>query len=305
MVVEASCTFIVPVRDGSALLSGCLASLSCQTREDWRAIVIDDGSVLDDSLDIVETHGDPRIEVVRHSGSLGPGAARNTGIRRAASEFIAPVDCDDRLTPVFLERLLPVLQNDPAADLVFPDFEVFGEASGQLRHRAGSAEELLIEQWLPGPGCLYRRRLWERVGGYCEAEELRGGDEDWDFYLTASSSGFVARHVPELLYRYRVHPGSLSATLTRYRRSDTAEFLYRRHQRQYDAIAARGRFLAKGCLDAAEASRVRGEVRRALALALKSWLHSPRSMKPAATVWLTLSGSRKGRFPNGVTGAQD
>jgi glycosyltransferase involved in cell wall biosynthesis len=242
--------------------------------------------------------GDGRVRSVRHEQNRGLAAARNTGIRLARGPLVLPLDSDDRLNPRYLERLAGVLQAEPQMDVVFPDFLLFGDGEGIGHYAVGAPSDLLVRQWLPGPGCLYRRTLWERVGGYCEDAVLRAGNEDWEFWVAALEAGFRASHVPEPLYEYRLTPGSMSNRL-QYTNHLTRERIYARHRALYDRTAhARQRFLGEGYRASAQASWARSERRRALRLGLRSLRIEPtrsglaivlRALTPG---WLLRAGRR-------------
>jgi glycosyltransferase involved in cell wall biosynthesis len=268
------CTVVIPCFERGDQLAESLSSLVGQTFVDWEAVVVDDGSSSFGLDQVVERLGDERIRYVRHLANRGPAAARNTGIRSGTSPLIFPLDSDDRLEPTCLERLTGVLLKDPAADCVYPDFALFGAETGIWAYDVRDVPALLQSQWLPGPGCLYRRTLWERVGGYCEDAALRPGNEDWEFYLAAAEVGLVARHVPEPLYGYRVSPVSTSTRL-RDDNAATREFIYARHRDLFDRHRLGGQFRSEGYLVSAWESLARGERRRAIRLAARSWRLDP------------------------------
>ncbi len=55
---------------------------------------------------------------------------------------------------------------------------------------------------------LYRKRLWEEVGGYDE-QIICMGWEDWDFWLRVACHGGVFVHLSEIAFDYRVHKDSV------------------------------------------------------------------------------------------------
>jgi glycosyltransferase involved in cell wall biosynthesis len=194
-------SIVVPCFGRHELLAECLASIRSQTHEGWECVIVDDGHAGADALEhLVSSMHDDRIVVLRHARNRGMGAARNTGIRNATAPKVVAVDTDDQLAPTFLEVTLDAFASHPAADCVFTDFELFGDSSGVQHWTPRTMAEMAVEQWLPGPGTVMRRTLWERVGGYGEALDLRG-DDDWDFWIGAAELGFVAVHLPEPLYR--------------------------------------------------------------------------------------------------------
>ena len=55
---------------------------------------------------------------------------------------------------------------------------------------------------------LYRKRLWEEVGGYDE-QTICMGVEDWDFWLRLALHGATFVHLPKIGFDYRVRSGSM------------------------------------------------------------------------------------------------
>ena len=271
-------TIVVPCHNQAALLADCLRSVVAQTVHDWEVVVVDDGSTEGDIAGTVDSIADPRIRLHRFDQNRGLAAARNAGIRLGSGPIILPLDSDDLLDPRFLERLSPALLASEV-DCVFGDLALFGDVDGTLEYQVRDIPTLLTRQWLPGPGCLYRRTFWERAGGYCEHDRLRPGNEDWDFYLSAAEVGFVARHVPEALYRYRVSGASMGMRL-RYVNHETRDFIYLRHRALFDRYRKGGRFRSAGYRVSARESLARGERGRALRLALKAWILDPRVTIP-------------------------
>jgi hypothetical protein len=60
---------------------------------------------------------------------------------------------------------------------------------------------------------MYRRSLWERVGGY--PEHLRRG-ADWQFFLRCEAAGCTFVVLPDVFIRRRIHPGSVSFRKSRH-----------------------------------------------------------------------------------------
>jgi glycosyltransferase involved in cell wall biosynthesis len=248
---------IVPCFEHAGVLAECLASLGRQTTADWEAIVVDDGSAASDPAPVIEQAADPRIRLVRHGRNRGLSAARNTGLRESRAAFVVPVDADDVLEPTFLDALASALEENAAADCAFSDFRHFGTEGHVHRNAVRDARAMTLGQWMPGAGTMMRRELWERVGGYSEVPELRAGNEDWDFWLSATELGFTPVHVPEPLYLYRRAQGSLS-DLLKHDDLATREVLLSRHRGLFARCRTAGRFLATGHLNAAAAHWHRG-----------------------------------------------
>jgi len=242
-------SIIIPCYNQAHFLSDCLASLLSQTITNWEAIVIDDASVADDPFLVIQKFPDPRIKFIRHSQNLGPGFARNTGVRGAMpGVFLLAVDADDTLHPTFLEKTITYLHAHPEKNCVFTDFQNFGEREGVVKFSVRDLPALLKEQWIPGAGTLFYRYLWEEAGGYCEDKQLIAGNEDWDFYLRLAEIGIEAGHIPEPLYFRRRHGDSLMTRLG-YWDYQTRIYIYNNHQHLFDQNELGADFIAEGFLN--------------------------------------------------------
>jgi SAM-dependent methyltransferase len=262
-------SIVIPHFNQPEPLRACLESVLAQTLAVWEAVVVDDASAEPPVLP-----DDPRIRLVRHDANRGLAAARNTGIRAARCELILPLDSDDALAPDYLARTMPILRDRPEVDCVFTDLHTFGADDAVWHYAVRTPAEMADGQWIPGAGTLLRRALWERVGGYCEDDALRAGNEDWDFWIGALEGPLRPMHVPEPLYRYRRTAGSMSATL-REREYATREHIFRRHPDFFTQTKRGPHFLAEGFRISALASLRAGRVAQARALFTQAWRLAP------------------------------
>jgi SAM-dependent methyltransferase len=180
--------------------------------------------------------------------------------------FSVCIDADDFLHPEFLSATLDAIERQ-AADCVYTDFQLVGLSNDLWRFELKSADELAMVQWIPGPGVLMRRSVWEKVGGY--SEELRW-NEDWDFWIGAMAAGCSFERIPHPLYFYRRHAHTMTGPLSSKTDWMTREVILRNHP-SFFAVGDRARrFRAGGLLDSAHAYRALGHRWRALELAARA-----------------------------------
>jgi glycosyltransferase involved in cell wall biosynthesis len=199
---------IVPCFRQAEYLEESLESVVAQTFSDWELIVVDDGSP-DDAAGVarrfIEGHPQLRMRLIRQA-NLGLPAARNSGIRASEGRFILPLDADDRLMPEMLERTVAALEADHSASIAYTDQRKFGAVDEVLRLRTFTVPALRHSN-IFAYCSLYRRGVWDAVGGY--NTDMTVGYEDWDFWIAAASRGFTAVRVAEPLFCYRVKEVSL------------------------------------------------------------------------------------------------
>lgn len=100
---------IVPVFNAEPYLIECFKSIVSQTYPAVEIILVDDGST-DGSSELCDklVGSCPNSYVIhKHNGGLSD--ARNVGLESASGEWIAFVDSDDYISPVFLEALFAVV----------------------------------------------------------------------------------------------------------------------------------------------------------------------------------------------------
>lgn len=119
-------SIIVPIYNVEEYLKDCLDSIQKQTYQNYDCIMINDGST-DSSREIAETYlVDSRFRLINQDNQ-GLSAARNTGFRnlKEESSFVAFVDSDDYIDPLFLEKLTEQISED--VDIIEGTIQSFKE----------------------------------------------------------------------------------------------------------------------------------------------------------------------------------
>jgi glycosyltransferase involved in cell wall biosynthesis len=227
-------------------LGDCLESVRRQSYGNLEVILVDDASPGPEARDIVARFGDPRITLISHDRNRGQAAARNTGIRASRGEYFMPLDCDDMIGPCHVENLMKTLETNPGANVAYADYHLFASIDREVQFPLRDTRTLLREQWIPHPGTIFHRSLWERAQGYCEDDVFRSGNEDWEFFLRLVEVGMCAVRVPDASYHYRQHATSITTSRFTVQDYVTREAMYLRHQRLFDLFGMKNVFLAGG-----------------------------------------------------------
>ena len=104
--MQVDVSVVMPLYNAKDYLKLAVDSILNQTHKNIELVVVDDCST-DGSLDLCrELYGqDARVRIIQQPRNMGPGAARNTGIRSARGEYITLVDSDDEILPDMVSRM--------------------------------------------------------------------------------------------------------------------------------------------------------------------------------------------------------
>jgi len=193
-------SIVIPVFNAGRYLTRALDSAEAQTERDFEVVVVDDGSIDRRTHKILDQAAERPGVTVHRTENRGPSAARNLAIERSRGAYILPLDADDYLAPTYLEKTIPVLDAEPALGVVYTWVGLVGGHHGTWKTGGFGVRELLTRCTIHVTS-LYRRRLWEDVGGY--DPRFVESCEDWDLWLGAAARGWKGRCVPEVLVYYR------------------------------------------------------------------------------------------------------
>jgi len=210
-------SIVLPIYNVEEYLAECLDSIAEQSFSDYELLVVDDGSP-DGSRAIAERYAasDERIRIItRENGGLG--AARNTGIREAAGEFLTFVDSDDMLPPGALEALVTTARAD-RADIVCGAVMRFAGARSwapswvedvhtERRTSITAAEFLPLLRNLYTWNKVFRRDFWDECGLWFR-EGVAYEDQPIVTELFASARRIDV--ITDVVYLYRVRPDQSS-----------------------------------------------------------------------------------------------
>lgn len=198
-------SIIMPTYNGISHIRESIESCLSQTYKNIELIIVDDGSI-EDVKSIAESFNDGRIKYFKHCKNLGLPVALNTGFKEATGGFLTWTSDDNRYKPETLETMLSYLKKNKNADFVYTDFYLI-EEDGKIRQRYyAPPPERLKHSSCIGPSFLYRRTVYEKLGGYNPDFFLA---EDYDYYLRIYTNFKMAR-ISEPLYYYRMHNNSLT-----------------------------------------------------------------------------------------------
>lgn len=193
---------VTPCYGQAHLLPEAVGSVAAQTFRDLECVVVDDGSPDDTAAvtqRLMEQHPDLALRLVRQE-NRGLAGARNAGIRCSEAPLILPLDSDDKLAPTAVEKMVAAFDTRPEVTIVGSWGREFGDGSTLLRASAVPLRRLLKGNELL-VASMFRREAYDKTGGY--NPNMKGGFEDWDFWISILEHGGAVHVIEEELFYYR------------------------------------------------------------------------------------------------------
>lgn len=215
-------SFIITSYNQAEYLQETLNSIVNQKGDlNYEMIIIDDCSK-DGSPDLIkkwiDTVKSENCHLILNENNLGLCKTLNKAISLSSGEWIKYIACDDILESNYLIEIKEYLngKNDDVAfictDMSHMDSQgrVYRNSNWEYGHveideySVNEFNKLLIAQYLNTPTVIYKKSLWEKIGGYDENLIF----EDWDFYLRAKK---IAKFgvLKKSLVRYRLHESNM------------------------------------------------------------------------------------------------
>ncbi|MFH1498360.1 MAG: glycosyltransferase family 2 protein, partial [Verrucomicrobiota bacterium] len=209
----------IPCFNGATYLQATLESLS--VNRPWVSWHLQDGASRDNSADIGRRLASPADHVVSLPDK-GQADALNQAIRQMGGDIIGFINADDLLAEGAAQAVLDHFEAHPEVDLVYGEVEwvdADGRVTGRHAGRIDSLADCLDvynvwwakRQWVQ-PEVFFRRRLWEKVGGFDTRYHLAF---DYDYWVRCFLAGARVSRLPRVLARFRLHVAQKSADAKR------------------------------------------------------------------------------------------
>lgn len=192
-------------------LEKMIQSVNEQQYTNWELCMADDCSSNHRIREIISKHSsrDPRIKVIFNDRNLGISKAFNRAASLATGDYLAFVDHDDELTANALATIGIFLHENPETDILYTDQDKI-DTSDHLK------EPFFKPTWSPcffmgvmyvGHLLVVKKNLFEKVSGFnSEFDKV----QDYELVLRLSELTDRIRHVPQVLYHWRMIEGSIA-----------------------------------------------------------------------------------------------
>lgn len=214
----ANVAVVIPAYNYGHTLERAVQSVMEQTTPASQIVIVNNNST-DNTAEVIGRLT-MQYETVFGADCLAQGVAhaRNHGIRLSNSKYVICLDADDEIKPTFIETCLKTLQSDPALGLAYTKLEwVRQDGMRGVSEWPGeyNFDDFLKKKNQAPTACMFRRDLWQRLGGYRQRYAPNGaGAEDAEFWLRMGALGYGGKlATKDALFTYHLG-GSVSGAAT-------------------------------------------------------------------------------------------
>ena len=220
---------VIPCYNSGKYLGDTIHSILAQDYTDYEIIVVNDGSTDHFTLDKLEIYTQhPRISILTQANK-GGATARNTGIAHAQSPWILIIDADDYIAPHFISLGADILSAQDKVGVVTSYARQINAWLPPIYPSGGDFVHALFDN-VSLSMSMFRKKCWTDTAGF--DENMRLGDEDWDFWIR------VCKHwkihvIPQYLFYYRITRGSVYQSFTVHHMPSIRKYIYTKYQEAY------------------------------------------------------------------------
>ena len=200
---------IIRLYNGIEYLNETIDSVISQQYDEWELMIgvnghgSDGGDVFRQALAIVESKGDPRIQVKNYPDVRGGAQALNALAADAKYEWVAILDADDKWHPLkLLNQVYMINHIVPQPDVIGTHCEYFGEQTGRPSLPSGYINTNVFREYNPiiNSSVIMRKSLVDFMDFY--------NLDDYDLWCRLSLQGCIFFNLPDRVTYHRIHSDS-------------------------------------------------------------------------------------------------
>lgn len=220
-------SILIPVyRPDVKFFTLMLDSIVAQTYDNWQICLADgsgDGYTVENVVrPYIEKYGEDKVKYIKLENNLGIAENTNAAMRMADGDFIVFGDHDDELHPTALFECMRELERYPQADFIYSDEDKIIEATGhhtEAHFKSDLNMELLRSNNYICHLSVVKKSLADKVGVlYTQFN----GSQDHDYVLRCVEKAECVRHIPRILYHWRINDNSTAKSASTKTYANTA-----------------------------------------------------------------------------------
>lgn len=203
-------TVLLPAYNSEHYIKEAIDSILAQTFQDFELLVIDDGST-DNTLKLIQSCNDNRINVISNPVNRGLIASLNIGLKEAKGELIARMDADDISLPERIEKQVKFMDENLNIGASGTWLQFFGKQTDVVKFPTNPKEvnlRFLLGVQIGHACSIIRKELITKFN--LSYDPVYKYSEDTDFWVRVLKHCDIS-NIPEVLYLYRKTDTQISA----------------------------------------------------------------------------------------------
>lgn len=192
-------TIGLPVYNAEKYIKDCIVSILNQSYSSFKLLIVDDGST-DNSIEIIKSFNDSRIELLIDGENKGLPARLNQIANLCDSEYLVRMDSDDIMHVQRIEIQLNIMKKNPVIDVLGTNCYIINDKNNITGIRNVQQDSLSIRgvNRFDHP-TIFAKTKWFLDNPYNEAIKRAQDTELWN--RTKNNSEFMETSLPLLFYR--------------------------------------------------------------------------------------------------------
>ena len=203
---------LMPVYNCELYIKEAIDSILNQTYSDFEFLIIDDSSK-DQTISIIKSYNDARIQLIEKPVNSGLTLSLNMGLRFAKGKYIARMDGDDISLPERFEKQVAFLEANEDTVVCGTAFSIIGtnEVVNVPENHEAIKLALLKNNCIAHPSVMMRKSILDKDSIFYNA--AKESAEDYDLWVRLLKIGKL-HNLQEVLLKYRVHDKQVSQKST-------------------------------------------------------------------------------------------
>jgi glycosyltransferase involved in cell wall biosynthesis len=224
---------VIPTYNRPHLIERAIQSVLKQTYQNFEIIIIDDSSN-DETEKVIKGLNDGRIKYIRNKIRKGNPGAKNQGVKESSqdSKYIAFLDDDDEYLPLFLEKMIEVLEKNDEIAAATSWAELRDWNGKKIKDDPCESKEF----WKValGNGCVIRKKIFiEENIWHDEKMKMRYEDTDFGIRVAKSHKWACIPGVLRICYPYPKEKGCSRSFFFDSNIVEDLEYFYEKHRTLY------------------------------------------------------------------------
>lgn len=230
MNTNSNVTVIIPCYNDGQYIMDAITSIYNQTILPESIIIVDDGSDAT-TKKVLASINHPLVRII-YQENKGVSVARNLAISLAKTDYITNLDADDYYDSTFIEKALTILSQDDNVVAISSYHRIFKNIKTikVIKPLGGELKHFIVINNC-SMNTMFRKQSWEVAGGF--DEKMRGGYEDWDFWIAILKQGGRIHIVKEVLSHYRIKRDSRDQKALLNYDFELRKYIYLKHKEVY------------------------------------------------------------------------